>query len=366
MAQGKKENKLYLTTFFVVSLLLLLLIGGANYLVDPFFQFRVKDRQYILNPQFVNAGLIKNYDYNTVVMGSSMVQNYDMSVFREQSGVKPLKLSLGGLNVKEMIYLYSLIDKSKVNTFVINIDLPVFNVEQRMSENHFPHYLSDNDLLSKMRYLWGYESSVRYTPLNIAFSLYVETVGEENISPEIKYRTSIDCLGYFAHTAIYNNFEKVKNDYLNGVSVSHINTHDMDKRMFDNMYSLIDTLDMNNSSSNYIFVLPSYSALYWYHTQREGYYSDFINFVHSFVHEIEKYPNAKVLYFYDLDEILDLGNYIDITHYAPVLSDKIVRNLFSDKYRVTSDNVDASLSNLDSLIVKFSNENKEWLPAIKK
>jgi len=366
MTQNRKKERLYITTFALICILLLGVIGIVNYWVDPFFQFRVKDNRYMLNPQFVNAGLIKNYDYNTVIIGSSMVQNYDLSILRKDSTVKPLKLSLGGLNLREIIYLHSLIGKKEVDTYIVNIDLSLFNVEQRLSENHFPHYLSNNDLLSKMRYLWGYESSVRYTPLDIALGMYLDRSPKNEVPADIRYRTNIDHVGYFAHLSNYNNVPRIKADYLNGNSVSSMKLKGMDKRMSDNLYSLFNSFDIKNSQSEYIFVMPPYSVLYWYHTYTHGYYSNFKDFIRMFVREAEKYPNVKVMCFYDIDEITDLRNYSDLTHYSPLLSDKIVNNLFSEKYLVTSENVNEVLTNLDNMVYIFARDNKDWLAASNK
>lgn len=82
-------------------LVLITLLSTVMYIIDPFFQFRVRDNTYLITGGFVCGGLIKNYDYDTLILGSSMTQNFDMDVFREEHGGKPLHVGIGGLEYEE-------------------------------------------------------------------------------------------------------------------------------------------------------------------------------------------------------------------------------------------------------------------------
>lgn len=88
-------------------MVLISLLCTVTYIVDPYFQYRVKDNSYMLNGWYVGPGLIKNYDYDTLIIGSSMTQNFDMDVFRENLGNSPLHIGLGGINWTEINELLS-------------------------------------------------------------------------------------------------------------------------------------------------------------------------------------------------------------------------------------------------------------------
>jgi len=358
------KNKNYILTFTITAMLILLVIGIINYCVDPFFQYRVKDDSYILNPMYVDAGLIKNYDYNTVVIGSSMTQNYNMSDLRKYPGVKPLKLTKGGLNLKEVLYLYSLIDKDKVNTFIFTIDPPMFSAEMKWINNQFPKYLGGDNILDRLQYLYGYETTVRYTPVDIFLNVYFHDKSYDELPSNIKYKMNIDNIGTYAHLPIYNDAEKVKREYLQGRSVSFPNLENIDARMEDNLKMVLELLDVDNTDSDFIFVLSPYSLLYWYHIQLSGYYSNYRHFVKTFVDEADKFENVKVVCFYNVNETADLNNYADITHFNSTLANIVVSNLFTDDYMVDSRSVLHELDKLDKRVLTFSEENKTWLPAI--
>ena len=95
----------WIVSFFAVVLAVMTFLSGIAYIIDPFFQFRVKDDSYMLSGWFVGSGLIENYDYDTLIIGSSMIQNFDMDVFRKELGVKPLHIGIGGIRLSEIITL---------------------------------------------------------------------------------------------------------------------------------------------------------------------------------------------------------------------------------------------------------------------
>lgn len=53
-------------------------VGGVNYLVDPFQQYRVKTFYPIAfkNERYQNAGLAKNFNYDSLILGTSMTENF--------------------------------------------------------------------------------------------------------------------------------------------------------------------------------------------------------------------------------------------------------------------------------------------------
>lgn len=356
---SKYSPKKFIATFTITTLILLLCIGFISFVVDPFFQFRAKpDTRYFLNPRFVTGGLAKNYDYNTVILGSSMAQNYNLNILRNMdSEAKPVKLSTGGMNCIEMEYLYSFVKKEKVKTFIINIDIPQFNAV--FEEIRYPQYLYDNGILNKLEYLYGYETFVRFTPIDIGLTLYLKD--NKHISEKYDMKTSIDNVG---NTSLEGNYsaDYVKELYLNGIAVSDQNLEDMESRMQTRLDSMLARLSPDKyPHAEFIFVMPPYSALYWYHTKKMGYYKQFVDFTYYLDKAINRYKNARIAFFFDIDEITDLNYYTDITHFSPVISDKILENINNPAYNLDLLDIDYKLCRVDSLVNTFTEKNKDWL-----
>jgi len=91
----------WIRKFLCFLLAIVLGLSGIAYAVDPFMQFRTRDNAYFLQEWYVSGGLVKNYDYDTLILGSSVTQNFDMDVFRQELGVKPLHIGLGGMTPEE-------------------------------------------------------------------------------------------------------------------------------------------------------------------------------------------------------------------------------------------------------------------------
>lgn len=334
-------------------------IGLISYIVDPFFQFRAKPgTRYFLNPRFITGGLAKNYDYNTVVLGSSMTQNFNLNILRNiDAESKPVKLSTGGMNCLEMEYIYSFIKKEQVKTFIINIDIPPFNAT--FEEVRYPQCLYENGIMNKLKYLYGYETFVRFTPIDIGLTIYLED--KKNITPEYDMKTNIDNVGNTSLNVHYG-ADYVKQLYLSGWTVSEQTLKDMQPRMQNRLDSMLARMSPDKyPDAEYIFVMPPYSALYWYYTKQQGYYDEFINFTRYISKSISKYNNVRIAFFFDIDEITDLNYYADITHFNPAISDKILKNINNPVYTLDSLNIDYRLQKVDSLVNVFVEQNKDWL-----
>lgn len=359
-SEKKYSPKKFLIVFSLSGIILLLCIGAISYIVDPFFQFRVNtEGRYILNPRFVNGGLAKHYDYNTVFLGSSMLQNFDMAVIRDNfSGTKPVKLSSGGMNITEMLYLYSYIRKDDVDNLIINIDLPLFS---RMDKSmRYPRYLYEDNILNKLKYLYGYETLIQYVPADIGMTLYFQS--GKDIPLSYKMKTDIDNIGSDSFEVEYS-AENVKKQYLAGRTVSYQILDSMKYRMHKRLDDVLNAIEIDkNPNIQYTFLFPSYSGLYLYHTQIKGYYREYMDFVYHFRESVEKYENVRIAFFLDRDEIADLNYYSDITHFGPALSDSISVNIFNPTYELNASNIDYKVARVDSLVNSFAEKNKSWLP----
>lgn len=356
----KEPSKQFVKYFFGSAIIILFLIALSTYIIDPFFQYRTKDNQYILNPLYANPGLAKNYDYNTVIIGSSMTQNYDLSILKKDSLVKPVKLASGAMTISEMTLMHSLVDKEKVNTFIFNLDIIQFNEWQTLMK--YPEYLTEEALLNRLQYLFAYESTVRYGLTDVVLAPYMALTEKEERPLKLRLRTEIDDIGNFSQDAIYNNSERVKNLYLSGKTVTFPFLIDFNSRIKENINLFIKALDPEaNKDKEYIFVLPPYSALYWHVTKRDKYFYDLMNNIRYLCEVTAKYNNVRIQFFYDLEEITDMNRYSDVTHFDPEISKFILENLYNNEYRINSENANEKLKQFDKRVIEFRNENIDWI-----
>jgi hypothetical protein len=261
------------------------------------------------------------------------------------------------MNNLEMEYLYSFVKKECVRSFIINLDLPQFNLE--FEEVRYPRYLYENTFRNKLEYLYGYETCIRYIPIDLILPFYLKSKTE--IPVEYKMKTELDQIGNNSHQNLYG-AEYVKNMYLSGRTVAWQNLDGMKERMRTKLDTLLARIAMNDYKNvQYTFVLSPYSALYWYHIKKGNYRDQFIDFVYYLNQSMEKYDNVRLMFFFNMNEITDLNNYSDISHFCPALTGKVLENIYNPAYELNSSNIDTKVHQLDSLVNVFVEQNKDWL-----
>lgn len=314
-------------------MIVLLLMSMLMYVVDPYFQFRVRDNTYVVNPQYVNGGLIKNYDYDTLIIGSSMTQNFDMEIFRQELNISPLHVSLGGMSSLEMRELLVLANKmDKADTYYICADLWILMQEDGPS-NNVPYLTSDNQF-SLFQYLVSHEAWFYSLPVSTALLL----LNQLNIEmpKRIQEETSIDNLGNWEHNYTCSE-EIVLENYINSkYAVSELDTTQAYEIAKNNIDELFAVLDQYSGTVNFFF--PPYSGLFW-HSKEDSL---------DTVLEVKKYFVEKAYEqgyctfdFQGQDFISDLNNYRDTTHYGGAINDWMVECFSEGECIVTPSTLDS-------------------------
>ena len=314
-------------------LIALLIMSMLMYVVDPFFQFRVRDNTYMLNPQYVNGGLIKNYEYDTLMIGSSMTQNFDMDIMRKELNVSPLHVSLGGMSALEMIELLNLANQvGKANTYYIGIDLWIMMQEADPSNN--VSYLITQEKSALPQYFVSHEAWFYSLPISTAM-LMVKQLGI-NLPSSVDEKASIDNLGNWESK--YTCSEDIVLDhYINGnFAVSEINlTHayEIAKNNIDDLF-----LTLENYPGDVIFFFPPYSGLFWHSKESSV---DTILAVKEYFVEKAYACGYTTFDFQGQDFIADLNLYRDTSHYGGDINDWMVYRFADGECIVTPNTLDS-------------------------
>ena len=350
---NKRKTQRWVKSFFAVVLLILLLISSIVYVIDPFFQFRVKDNSYMLRSWFVGSGLIKNYDYDTLIIGSSMTQNFNMDVFRETLGVKPLHVGIGGMRRSEMHQLMPIAyEAEKAEQYYICVDINFFTDDDE--ESRYPQYLLKTDILSRLRYFFSYEVWFRYIPVDIGFMI----LDRFNIEMPTKFKNSksIDMLEYWGEDFSYSE-EAVLGSY---TSTTARLTAEDEEALYDKMLSNIDNYlaGFDYAKGEHSFFFPPYSAVYWCDIQNYGSYEVILKAKQYFV-EKASLLGAEVYDFQCADFITNLANYSDVQHYSPEINDYMAENFGKGDYLATVETVGEFQQKLTDNIKIFSEKYPE-------
>ena len=312
------KTQSWLRCFFILTLVLVLLLSGLMYIVDPFFQFRVRDNSYMLNPRYVNPGLIENYDYDTLIIGSSMTQNFDMDIFRAELGAKPLHVSLGGITPAETVELLELAEaQGRAHTYYIGIDFHSFGAVPQPSHN--PDFLLEQGIFSTARYLLCYEAWFRFLPVDMGF-LALNKLGIE-LPPKFAQSCSIDMLANWELGASYGE-DVVLAAYKGSSAVSEVELDGLEQRFEDSFRLLFDCVSA--MEEEIVFFFPPYSMLYWHDADEAGYMDIYLDAKAEFIARAEAL-GCRVFDFQADPLCADLNNYKDATHHSGEINDYMTR-----------------------------------------
>ena len=323
--------KKWLLRLLALTLALVMLMCLCAWCIDPYMLYRVRDNQYLLNSRLVTPGLIKNYDYDTVLIGSSMIQNTDMQLFRDTLGGRPLKITTGAISLTEIQKLTDkIVAVGKAEHFYICLDQYLFAPEKWDDMDRFPNYLLDDNLWNDYRYLLGYETWMRFIPIDLCLSA-AKALGLP-LPEKFTRAMSIDGMedwrddwtfGEEATLSLYTPPAKGTNFDAEAVLAR------MEKR-FDEFLTHLDF-----ARGDYTFFFPPYSALYWNYAFGAGNAETYLEFKAYAEGKLLEQENVRIFDFQNAPFVTNLNNYKDYTHYAPEINDWMLGCFSKNEYLVT-------------------------------
>lgn len=358
--------------FFIVTIILLVIslgiTGVAGYLLDPAMYYRIPKYKTYCTEQYTTAGIIKNSSAKIAIIGSSMMQNTNVDLVENEFNLEAKRYTLSGMTIDEIVMLVNraIMVENNVDIFIINLDISMFNSEKDNAFNRLPKYIYDENKINDIKYLLGYDVWFKFIPFNLAYNLAcnIDTTITNSIEEKFKNPTTVDLMGNWSDTSFGEDI--VKDKYISGSeAVSKQNVEGMLQRMikrFDEDF--YPTFKVNNNKE-FKFIFPPYSALMWYNAEQEGYMDILLNFKKYIVERFENIANVEVYDFQDYDDITNLDNYKDTTHYSTEFNDMIIKDISNKNNIINLENVDIRIIKLRNLLEEFKEKEKEWLWSIK-
>ncbi len=116
--------------------------------------------------------------------------------------------------------------------------------------------------------------------------------------------------------------------------------------------------------TDFFFFLPLYSILYWHNLQEEGFYNAAFYQYQYVADVLLQYPNVHLFYFQTMNEVTDLNNYADYSHYKPEINRFMVECFKSGDYQIrSSKEMSEALDKMRGMIDSFDYDelfSKDW------
>ena len=359
----RKINKKYKRLLALLLALVLLAFGGVAALVvyvDPFFHYHapLEGFPYVVDNQLSqNPGMARNMTYNSCIIGSSMTVNFDTDDFSEIMGLDTLKLSYSGAYPKDDYNILSIVydenclarKNSDVDAVFFAMDIPVMAADKDMVKYERPEYLYDDNLLNDVKYVLNKDVLFQYI-----------------LRPIVQGKGSDLSEIYFSWwTPEYYNIQWVMHNYEEPSKVEkEVSTEELLGQTEINLDVNILPFVKEHPETQFYFFFPPYSILYWHNVMQENSLEATFAQYQYVADRLLEYDNVHLFYFQNMEEVTDLNNYADYSHYKPEINRYMVECFESGDHEVkSSDQMKDELLKMRGIIDEFDFDelfSKEW------
>lgn len=330
----EKQNKCrrLFIALVVMVIAALALVAALVIYVDPFFHYHtpVEDFPYLVDNQLSqNPGMAQNMDYNGCIIGSSMTVNFDTDDFKDLLGYDTVKLSYSGAYPRDDYNILSVVfddtnharQTQPMGAVFFAMDIPTMTADTKETKYPLPEHLYDDNIFNDVKYVLNKDVLFQYI-----------------LRPLIQGKGS-DLSEIYASwwTPDYYNIRYVMHTYEEPPKSDQIITaEDVIPTTKANLDENILPFVRENPDTQFYFFFPPYSILYWHNLQQENFYEAAFAQYQFVADELLQYDNVHLFYFQDMEEVTDLNNYADYSHYKPEINRYMVECFADGTHQITS------------------------------
>lgn len=354
-----KYKRLFVALLIMVVSVLALCAALVIY-VDPFFHYHtpLKGFPYVVDNQLSqNPGMATNMDYNGCIIGSSMTVNFDTDDFKELLGYDTVKLSYSGAYPKDDYNILSIVfddstyarKNQPMGAVFFAMDIPTMTADTEETKYPLPEYLYDRNPLNDVKYVLNKDVLFQYI-----------------LRPVVQGKGS-DLSEIYASwwTPDYYNIQWVMHTYEEPQKSDKTYTaKDVLPATEANLEKNILPFVAEHPETEFYFFFPPYSILYWHNLKQEGFYDAAFYQYQYVADQLLKYDNVHLFYFQTMDEVTDLNNYADYSHYKPEINRFMVECFRSGDYEIrSSEEMKMALDKMKMIVENFDYDelfSKDW------
>ncbi len=328
--------------------------------VDPFFHYHrpLPGFPYVVDNQLSqNPGMATNMDYNGCIIGSSMTVNFDTDDFKELLGYDTVKLSYSGAYPRDDYNILSIVFDESTNArktqdmgaVFFAMDIPTMTADINETKYPLPEYLYDDNIFNDVKYVLNKDVLFQYI-----------------LRPIVQGKGS-DLSEIYASwwTPDYYNIQWVMHTYEEPPKSDQVITkEDVLPTTSENLEKNILPFAKEHPETEFYFFFPPYSILYWHNLQQENFYEAAFAQYQFVADELLKYDNVHLFYFQTMDEVTDLNNYADYSHYKPEINRFMVECFSDGRFEITSsEEMAAELAKMRQIVENFDFDellSKDW------
>ncbi len=330
----------FLKKLGICILALAILQAGLVIFFDPFFHYHKPIgplKAVLTQEEYQVIGTLRNFDYNALIAGSSMAENYHNDSFSNAFDCIAIKAVKPGANTADLVYLLEkAFEYREVKKIFYTLDISALTSPRRENfvGEQIPTYLYNENPFDDVQYLFNKDILFKEIPYMAATSL-LTGYDEGN---------SFNWAQYKDFSIMY--YEPTKES-------QPMQTRDEYGENVDYNVDLLADLVKTHPETEFIFIVPPYSSLWWYEARVKGELeADFYALKQAF-EGLLTLDNVSIHYFQHIEEITaNLDMFMDLVHFHPDVNEYIVKALQTGEHKVTAENKDELLREMSLLAEK--------------
>lgn len=346
----------YKTLFWKMIAVVISLLGVIAIfiiVVDPYFHYHApyENMHYRLTDErYINSGVVKNFEYDTLITGTSMTENFLTSECDELFGVTSIKAPLRGATYYEINNLVEYALKENPNLKVVfrgldSTGIVVDKNERSYTEEQWPEYLYDDNLLNDIQYLLNVEVlkqaiiNCGMTILDIPSMTFDEYANWNN---DFEYSKEITLSNHKRMQAVGETYQL---------------TEEERQIVLENIKQNVTAVAAEYPDVTFYYFITPASILYWDKLSQLGKLDWYIEAERIAIEEMLQYDNIKLFSFCShVDIVENLSYYKDIAHYWGKTNSNLLKQMKSNNFRLTADNYEEYIDFLHQTYCNYDYE----------
>ena len=337
------NKKFFLKKLLISIIIIAFSVAGIVFIFDPFFHYHkpIKPLKAILTQaEYQVIGTLRIFDYDSLIAGSSMAENYNNKWFDEAFNCTTIKAVKPGANTSDLVYLLeAAYEEKEIKNIFYTLDISSIttSVQEHYVNEEMPLYLYNKNPFDDIKYLFNKHVLFEDIPYMIANS-FIGDYDEGDSFNWAKYKEF--------GTLHYTPTKEKQPDILKNIYESNVNIN----------LSKLENLIKSHPETKFIFMVPPYSALWWYESYMCGNLEQDLYALEQAFERLLPYENIEIHYFQNMEEIVsNLNLYMDTIHYNSDVNKKLVDLISTNEYKVSYENKDIILQDMKVLADKYIN-----------
>lgn len=323
-------------------LMLLALCGAVVYYVDPCLYYRMPERwqPVFFNERYQAAGVIKHVEADTVILGTSMTANYHAGRGAELFGGTAVRITLPDGYFSEFDSAVDLLFREQSpERIVFGLDPNILIRDGSGVTGAMPDYLYNQDPVDDMKYLLNKDT--------LYYSLYVLLANRWGGGQTVEEGFIWD------DGTVWERYEALRTYRRPDLAEEQL-PEDAYFSQTDENLAVMETWFQEHPETEFDVFFPPYSILYWDRMTRKGELEARFASIARAAERLLAYENVKVYApIFNKEIVTDLDRYCDYIHHSPETCTEVLREIASDEYRLTWENLPTVLESWHKYVTDY-------------